>query len=189
MAEISAPEHQNSLLAPEKETIKHIRKKKVELLTEIEEKDAQISEYLNLAKVIKADFENYKKRTIEEKQQLKKIYQREILVEFLTIFDNLERALKQGTGDIEKIIEGIGFVKKEFENILLKNGIKRIETIGYEFSPKFHIAILSIPTKEQKEGMILEEVQSGWSDGDFCLRPASVIVSKEWQEEALQKVE
>ncbi|MEW6006784.1 MAG: nucleotide exchange factor GrpE [bacterium] len=175
---------------------KIVHKKKIELLMEIEEKDAKIEEYLNLAKVIKADFENYKKRQEEERVQLKKIYQREILIEFLNVFDNLERALREGTGNreqgignIEKIIDGIGLVKKGFEEILSKFGVKRIETIGHSFSPKFHTAILSIPTKEQREGIILEEVQSGWKDNDFCLRPASVIVSKGWEEEASQKAE
>ncbi len=181
-------------------------KKKIELLMEIDEKDAKIEEYLSLAKTLKADFENYKKRQEEEKGQLKKIYQTEIILEFLPIFDNLERALNQESGvksqesgvrsqesrvksqesgdNIEKIIEGITLVKKGFEDILEKNGVTRIKTIGCEFSPRLHIAILSMPTKEQNGGIILEEIQSGWVYNDFCLRPASVVVSKKWEEEA-----
>jgi len=166
--------------------VKTLKKTKKELLMELSEKDEKIEEYLNLAKTIKADFENYKKRIEEEKRQLKNIYQMEVFLEFLPIFDNIERALKEETKDIK---DGVLLIKKEFENILLKKGFKRIQTIGCEFSPNLHTAILSIPTKEKRGGIILEEVQSGWVCGDFCIRPASVIVSKEWEEEALEKRE
>lgn len=164
---------------------KPVHKKKIELLMEIEEKDAKIeglqkqsNEYLDLAKRLKADFENYKKREQEERSQLKGIYQNEILLEFLSIFDNLERALKEE----EKLKDGVLLIKKEFENILLKRGLTRIETTGCKFSPKLHTAILSIPTKDKESGMILEEVQSGWLYNELCLKPALVVVSKEWEE-------
>lgn len=169
-----------------KQKIAH--KKKIELFTEISEKDKKIdelekqsSEYLDLAKRLKADFENYKKREQEEKSQLKGAYQMEILLEFLSIFDNFERALKEEKA--EKLKDGILLIKKEFERLLLKRNFTRIETIGASFSPKFHTAILSIPTKDKESGIILEEVQSGWHCNGVCVKPALVVVSKEWEED------
>lgn len=166
------------------------RKKKIELLMEIEEKDKVIEglekekeEYLDVAKRLKADFENYKKREIAEKNQLKEAYQNEIILDVLPIFDNLERALKEENK--EKLRDGLLLIKREFENLLLKRNVVRIETIGCEFSPKLHNVILSIPSKE-KEGIILEEVESGWVSGGVCLKPAVVIVSKGC-EEGLEK--
>lgn len=180
MAEIETKEKEHLLQH------KISRKKKIELLMEIEEKDARIeqlekekNEYLDIAKRLKADFENYKKREREERNQLKEAYQNEIILEFLTIFDNLERAGKEE--DKEKIKEGIVLIKKEFENILSKRNLVRIKTIGCEFSPKLHTAILSIPTKE-REGIIVEEVSSGWLSNGVCLKPALVVVSKGWEE-------
>lgn len=178
----------------DKEKIKQkiVHKKKIELLSEIEERDKKIEElerqreeYLDLAKRLKADFENYKKREEAEKGQLKELYQREVLLEFLTIFDSLERALKE---DPQRLKDGLLLIKKEFENLLSRRNIKRIETVGTFFSPTLHTAILSIPTKDKESGIILEEVQSGWHCNGICIKPALVVVSKEW-EEALQKGE
>ncbi|HAW50083.1 TPA: nucleotide exchange factor GrpE [bacterium] len=168
----------------EKELMRKIkRKKKIELIAEIEEKDVQIEEYLNLARRIKADFENYKKQQEKQSKELKNIYQSNVIFELLPVYDNLERALNQRSGDTEKFIEGISFIKKQFEDILAKIGAQRIKAIGEEFDPRFHVALSAIPSKEHKENSIIDEIQSGWLYNEICIRPSQVIIGAKWQEE------
>lgn len=151
-------------------------KTKKDLLLEIEEKDRKIEEYLDLAKRTKADFENYKKQKEKEYLSIRKNTEANLILEFLAIFDSLERAAKEN--DHEKLREGLGFILRQFSEILKNKQIERLKTDKEQFSPSFHTAIATCPTHEDHDGKIIEELQAGFLLSGNLLRPAQVIVGK-----------
>jgi molecular chaperone GrpE (heat shock protein) len=152
------------------------KRTKKDLLLEIEEKDIKIEEYLDLAKRTKADFENYKKQKEKEYLSIRKNTEANLILEFLAIFDSLERAAKEN--DPEKLREGLGFILRQFSEILKNKQIERLKTDKEQFSPLFHTAIATCPTHEDHDGKIIEELQAGFLLSGNLLRPAQVIVGK-----------
>ena len=153
---------------------------KKDLLLEIEEKDRKIEEYLDLAKRTKADLENYKKQKEREYLSLRKSIEANLILEFLAIFDSLERASKEKEG--EKLREGLGFILRQFSELLKTKQIERLKTDKEPFSPSFHTAIATCPTHEDHDGKIIEELQAGFLFSGNLLRPAQVIVGKKREE-------
>jgi molecular chaperone GrpE len=127
-----------------------------------------------------ADLENYKKRAIQERSNLLKYRNEELLRDLLTVIDNLERAL-QHSGKEEKahaLTEGVAMTAKMFADILKKYGVTEIKAIGKDFDPHVHEAIMRVPVAEGgKTNQVVEEVEKGYMYQDRLLRPAKVVVS------------
>ncbi|MCQ1537872.1 nucleotide exchange factor GrpE [Methanocalculus taiwanensis] len=126
--------------------------------------------YLRLA----ADFENYKKRTARETEQIIRFANERLALEFLEILDNLERALKAEDADLK---EGLSQIHKLFLSILERNGITPIKCTNARFNPNEHEAIAHIPS-DYEEGYIIDEVCRGYCMHDKVIRCAKVAVSK-----------
>ncbi|MBU1261968.1 nucleotide exchange factor GrpE [bacterium] len=152
------------------------KRTKKEFLLEIEVKDRKIEEYLDLAKRTKADFENYKKQKEKEYLSLRKSIEANLILEFLAVFDSLERASKEK--ESEKLREGLGFILRQFSEILKNKQIERLKTDKELFSPSFHTAIATCPAPEDHNGKIIEELQAGFLLAGNLLRPAQVIVGQ-----------
>jgi len=128
-----------------------------------------------------ADFDNYKKRVIKEKEDIRSYGIEELVKELLMVVDNLERALQHaGTNDnIDSIKEGVILVLRQFQGVLEKFGIKPIEVSnGEKFDPRFHQAIEHVESKEITPGLILSEIVKGYTMKEKLLRPSLVAVSK-----------
>jgi molecular chaperone GrpE len=151
-----------------KQDAKYRKKLKRELIDELERKEKEVEEYIGLCKRLKADFDNFKKQKEREFLSIKKTHYAEVIKNFLEIYDSLERG---------KEIEGVSAILKQFEDVLKRFGVERIETEGAQFDPALHNALSSVPS-DLPEGRILEEVSSGFVFGGELLRPASVIVAK-----------
>lgn len=149
---------------------------KKELLLLLEEKDKKIEEYLDLAKRIKADFENYKKQKEKEYISIRKTAEANLILEFLSIFDSLERAGKEK--ESEKLREGLEFILRQFSEILKSKQIEKIKTDKEQFNPSSHMAIATCPVPEDHDGRIIEELQAGFLLSGNLLRPAQVVVGK-----------
>jgi molecular chaperone GrpE len=128
---------------------------------------------------IQADYDNFRRRTVKEKEDLAKYASSKLISELLPVIDNFERAL--GTvGDNEEVAaysKGVEMIIRQFENILQAEGLKKMESVGEAFNPEFHQAIMQVESDEYEEGIVVEELQSGYLLKDKVLRPAMVKVS------------
>ena len=131
-----------------------------------------------------AEMENIRKRSEKDKIDSIRYGSMNLAKEILSINDNLSRALEsakseeKGSDSINNLIDGLIMVQKEFINILNKNGVEKIESIEKKFDHNFHQAVLEIETSDYEEGLVVQEIQSGYTMHDRLLRPAMVGVSK-----------
>lgn len=145
-------------------------------VADLEQQLAQTSEAFLRAR---ADFQNLKRRTEEEREGLKAFLTSDLLGRFLPILDNLERALGAAstTRDADKLIGGIEAIQKQMTDLLAREGVETIAAIGEPFDPNFHNAVLSEPSAEYPEHTVSAELQRGYVLGGRVLRPSLVKVS------------
>ena len=156
------------------------RKKKSnpELISKTKEFDTLKDKYLRLI----AEFENYKKRTMKEKEDFSKYAAENIIKSLLPIIDDFERAKKTNEQDIK----GYKLIGQKMLDVLSKQNVKKIEIKKNEnFDLDKHEAISSVPVKTKKEkGIVLEEVESGYQLIDKIIRYPKVIIGK-WVNEII----
>jgi molecular chaperone GrpE len=134
--------------------------------------------YLRLA----ADFENYKRRTLKERENLFNYGNEQLIKELLETVDNLERALAHPKGseegvDAKTLLEGVELTHRSLMRALEKFGVQAVEADGEQFDPQVHEAVRQVPTDEQPPGTVVAVYQKGYSLKDRLLRPALVGVS------------
>lgn len=127
-------------------------------------------------KRLMAEFDNYKKRASKEREQLYNSLVADIMMAFLPVMDNLEKAINTNTED-EGYKQGMELVAKQFKDVLNSFGLEEIQTEGAIFDPSLHEAVSSIQddTKESQE--IVEEFRKGYKIGDKVIRHAMVVVA------------
>jgi molecular chaperone GrpE len=122
-----------------------------------------------------ADFDNYKKRAALEREQFVQFANEALIAELLPILDGFDRALKHKAS--AEMTKGLALIKKQLEDALKKHGVQEIEALGQPYDPNLHEAILQQEHKGP-EGVILEEMQKGYTLHGRVIRPSMVIVSK-----------
>lgn len=130
-------------------------------------------------KRLQAEFENYRKRVQREMESLEeRISDRETL-DFIPLFDNMERAFMSYSGDSDagSFIEGIERIFAQFSQVLRHKGVAPIEVLGQRFDPAKHEALLSVESDEE-ENLVLEEFERGYLRNGRLLRPSKVKVSR-----------
>jgi len=125
-----------------------------------------------------ADFENYRKRVEKERNQ-DRHRGVELLVEhILPVLDAFDRALAgPGEGANAEYRKGFELIRKQLWDVLAKQGLARIESVGKEFNPHFHHAIETVETSEHADGVVIGEMQPGYLFHERVLRPAMVRVA------------
>jgi molecular chaperone GrpE len=124
-----------------------------------------------------AEFENYRKRIERERRELSEFASADVLLEVLPIIDNLERALHAPGGDADALRKGVELIFKQMQELLRKRGAKLIDTVGADFDPNVHEAVLHEASDQHREGEVIQELQRGYRLGDRLLRPAMVKVA------------
>jgi len=127
-----------------------------------------------------AEFENYRKRVERERSQTYQRGRDDVLVQFLPVVDNFERALEsleRSEGDAEALRHGVELIHRQFKDALFKFGLEPVESVGHTFDPHVHEAVTTEPTDKHKENTVIEEFQRGYKIGDRLLRPAKVKVA------------
>jgi molecular chaperone GrpE len=127
-----------------------------------------------------AEFENYKKRMIKDKEELVKFASESLIYDLLPSLDNLETALKHANDDetSKGLVEGVEMTLRELYRTLEKFGLKQIEAEGMPFNPEFHHAISQVERDDMEEKMVVEQFRSGFTYRDKVLRAAMVSVSQ-----------
>ncbi len=139
--------------------------------------ESERDEAVDHLKRVAADFDNYRKRTSRDQENLVARAHERLVKELLPVLDNLERALEAGEQHEEaKLGEGVALVARELRSALEREGLLEIETDG-KFDPHVHEALLTQPS-EAEEGEVIEVLQKGYRLGDRVLRPARVVISQ-----------
>jgi len=140
--------------------------------------EARAQEHLADLQRVAADFDNYKKRAVRERDQLVARAAERLVKELLPVLDDLERALEAANEHEEaKLEEGVRLVHRALADALAKEGLTEIETEG-AFDPHVHEALLSQPGDGAESGSVLQVLQKGYRLGDRVLRPSRVIVAE-----------
>ena len=123
-----------------------------------------------------AEYDNFRKRSQKEKDALYGDIKANTVTQFLPVYDNLERALKQNTED-EAYKKGVEMIMTQFCSTLEKLGVKEIECLGEKFDPAMHNAVMHVDDEEKGENEIVEVFQKGFKLGDKVIRFAMVKVA------------
>ena len=124
-----------------------------------------------------AEYDNYKKRTQREKEELSEFTKASFLKEMLPAIDNFNRAASAGMNNVEEFKKGMEMSIKMFFDILDKLGLKEIECQNKEFDPNYHYAVSKIEDENLGANIIAQVFQTGYMLGDTVLRPAMVVVA------------
>ena len=146
-------------------------------VNELQEKQRLLEEQINQHKRLQADFENFRRRTRQEKEEMSGIVTQNLLREFLPVIDNFERALASaGSQDAANLLTGVEMIYRQFAQTLEKAGLTPVEAVGLPFDPQKHEAIMQVPDESQEEGTVLEELQKGYAVAGKVIRPSMVKV-------------
>ncbi len=153
----------------------------------LEEQLAQAREdaqkYLANWQRAEADFQNYKRRVEQERDEGRRFASAALIINTLPILDDLERALMSLDAHLAGLtwFDGIRLICRKLQLVLENNGVTIIEAEGQQFDPRYHEAVMHA---EGEEGKVLAEVQRGYKLYDRVLRPAMVVVGKRKEEKA-----
>lgn len=153
----------------------------VEFETELESVKQEAKENYDRLLRVSAEFDNYKKRAARQQSDLKKYANEALAKDLLSVVDNLERAIDSAANeskDISNFLEGVKMTHQEILKVLKKYHVSPIETVGNQFDPCYHQAVMQTETDEYPANTIIQELQKGYLIHDRLLRPAMVVVSK-----------
>lgn len=131
-----------------------------------------VDQYLRLM----AEYDNFRKRSQKEKDELTPLVRAETVKGFLPVYDNLVRALAQTTED-EAYRKGVEMIMKQFCSTMEKLGVTEIEALGKTFDPRFHNAVMHTDDETKGENEIVEVFQTGFLMGEKVIRFAMVKVA------------
>ena len=155
--------------AEQAEQLEQVEKTEVEILTE---KSNELADKLLR---LTAEFDNFRKRTQKEKENLYKDAQAATIGAFLDVLDNLERAALAGDGD--DLSKGVELVIAQFKSVLEKMGVSVIDPQGEAFNPDLHNAVSHIEDENVGENIVVNVFQKGYIMGDRVIRFAMVQVA------------
>ena len=164
------PETAEEAVKMEKKEKKNHKDKK--LTAEIEELKAKLAECEDKHLRMAAEYENFRRRSREEKDAIYEIAMADTVKEFLPIIDNLDRATGFTEGD--KILEGLVLISKATASVFEKLGVEEYGKVGETFDPNIHNAVFHIDDESFGEGEIVEVFQKGYKKGKHIIRFAMV---------------
>lgn len=141
-----------------------------------EKYEAELAEKENRYLRLQADFENFRRRTRQEKEELAAVVTQNLLKDLLPFLDNFERALAAENSDAESLRAGVEMMYKQLVEALKKEGLEYIETKDKPFDPNFHQAVMRVEDAEKEDGEIVAELQKGYMVKGRVIRPSMVQV-------------
>jgi molecular chaperone GrpE len=145
----------------------------------IEELRKQAEENHNRFLRAQADFDNYRRRTQKEKEELAQYASMKLVEQLLPVLDNFERAMST-SGDSQggdSFVKGVDMIFRQLSQVLESEGLRKMEPVGAPFDPELHQAIMRVENDQFEEGTVVEVVQNGYWLKEKVLRPAMVKVS------------
>lgn len=153
---------------------------KEELKTMIEKLECEKAELVNLSQRLQADFENFRRRTRGEKEELLKYGAEGLITKLLPVLDNFERgiAAAQDKEEAKGYLEGVEMIFRQFMQVLENEGLEAIEAVGCSFDPNYHEAVMQVDSEDAEKNTVLEELQKGYLLKGKLIRPSMVKVAK-----------
>lgn len=149
-----------------------------ELLSEVSRLNAEVQELQNRLLRTTADFDNFRKRARQEKEDMSKYATLRLVQEILPVLDNFQLAMAAGNTDAESLKKGVEMVFRQMQSTLEREGIVAMNAVGQPFDPNFHEAVMQVESAEHESGIVVEELRKGYLLHDKVVRPAMVKVSQ-----------
>ena len=166
-------ENEDETIQPEEETFTFTREQVEQM--EQAAKQAEINRE-HLVRVT-AEYENYRKRTVKEKESLYQTAKADTIREFLAVYDNLERAANAEGGEDSPHKKGLEMIFAQYKDLLKKLGVTEMEAKGQPFDPERHNAVQRIEDENLGENEVAQVFQAGFLLGDKVIRHAVVQVA------------
>ena len=144
-------------------------KRAEKLEADLAEKDVQMLR-------LRADFDNFRRRSAKEREELAAVVTQGILTDMLPLLDNFERALLAEGSDLDSFRAGVSMIYKQMQEALAKNGLEVIDTKDKKFDPNFHQAVMRVQDPEKEDDTIEQELQKGYMVKGRVIRPSMVQV-------------
>ena len=159
--------------------INHDVDKQLDESIDVADENQEINELKDKLLRSRAELENFKKRHETEIEKALKFGVESLLVELVSVIDNLERAISSFSKDSnQEDIEGIDLTLKSFESTLEKFNMRPINPLNENFNPEQHEAVGTVKQNDSEENSVIEVLQRGWQLHNRTVRPARVIVVK-----------
>lgn len=188
---MSKKKNKDELMGKDENMEKDLANEELEALTEAEEMDeidiirnrisdleVSVEEWKDKYLRSMAEFDNYRRRSLEEKSDWIKRATEKLALSVCDVLDNFDRALMQVKDEQKEdnFIKGIIMIDQQLKSALEKEGVKRVEALGHDFDPKYHEALANIPS-DIEEGKVAAIIQNGYTMHDKLIRPVRVAVS------------
>ena len=148
------------------------------LQKQLEEQKNRAEDFYNRLARLQADYENFRRRTRLEKEDLCKYASEQLVLKLLPVLDNFERALEAEGDSLKDYKSGVEMIYRQFQDVLSLEGVEAIPAVGEPFDPVKHEAVFREESEEYPENTIIEELRRGYVLKDKVIRPSMVKVSK-----------
>ena len=149
---------------------------------DLERKDEEIIELKSHIQRLQADFDNFRKQGEKQKQDLIRYANEGLIVKFLDIYEDMERALENSTNE-EELREGLELIYSKMKNTLEKEGVEEIPAVGEKFDPFKHEALLTVDSPDHENNEIVDELMKGYTLKDKVIKYSKVRVCKKAKKE------
>jgi molecular chaperone GrpE len=153
-----------------------------EQLEELKQRAAKADENWERLVRTTADFDNYKKRAVREKQDAIKFANESLLEKLIPVLDTFDMALASTQSNDAKAVQGlqagIAMVHQQLRSTLKDAGLEEVEALGKVFDPNLHEAVAQKETGDAPEGQVVQQMRKGYKLRERLLRPATVVVAK-----------
>lgn len=128
---------------------------------------------------VQADYDNFRRRTLKEKEELAKYASSKLVESLLPTVDNFDRAIAASAAnqDYDALAKGVDMIFRQLMGTMEAEGLVLMNAVGQPFNPEYHQAVMTVETDEYEEGIVVEELQKGYLLKDKVIRPAMVKVS------------
>ena len=161
------------------ETASNMQKELDSVKSELDEKKKQCAEYLDKLQRTAAEFDNYKKRSVKEKEALYVDAVSDVMGAFIPVMDNVERALQAlpEDGSAQCLKDGVEMVFKQFSEAMKSIGVEEIKATDEQFDPMVHNAVMHVEDEALGHNTVVEEFQKGYKYKDKVIRHSMVKVA------------
>ena len=176
--ENASPEEEEKLSGKDKKKMKKAEAEIARLEKELSTKEAALTEAKDQYLRVLAEYDNFRKRSVKEKEGIYTDAYVDALTQLLPVLDNMDRAAAYGAEDPESpMAKGVELTRKSFVEALAKMGVAEIEALGCPFDPNLHNAVMHEENEEVGENTITEVFMKGYIKGDKVLRHSMVKVA------------
>jgi len=144
-----------------------------------EQLQSDLGRFRDLAMRTQADFENYRKRAIREKEEAIKYANASLIERLIPVIDNFEFGIQAARAEgSQAVLVGLEMVSKQFQEFLASVGVETVDAEGQPFDPNLHEAVGQEASETVAEGSVIRQLRKGYKLRDRLIRPANVFVSK-----------